>query len=78
MSKFSELNWSEIIRRAIEERLQREVETHRAKNRKALLAAAREQDKIASKLKSTYRGRWSGVEVIRYWREHRYSSSTRQ
>jgi len=78
METFGDLNWSEIVRQAIEARVAFETARRRVKDRARMLEAVRRQDEIAAALASRYRGEWSGVEVIRYWREHRYSSSTRQ
>ena len=78
MDQFSDLNWSEIIRRAIEARITFELTRRRFKNRAKMLEAARKQDELAEKLASRLKGAWSGVEVIRYWREHRYTSLTHQ
>lgn len=76
MERFRELNWSEIIRESIRSRIRLETSSSRVRNRQLVLQAARKQDEIAETLSSRYSGHWSGVEVIRYWREHRYSSST--
>lgn len=75
MAKFRELNWSEVIRNAIEARILHE-QTNIPRDRRRMLQAVRRQDEIAEALASRYKGRWDGTEVIRYWREHRYSSST--
>ena len=76
MSSLPELNWSEIVREAIENRIA--SEGRKAKDREKIRAASKTQDRIAETLSRRYPRNWKGTEVIRYWREHRYSSSTRQ
>jgi hypothetical protein len=78
MEKMRELNWSEIIRQAIQERIHLEMRSKRVRNKRLMVQAVKKQDDIAEALSSRYNGPWSGVEVIRYWRSHRYSSSTPQ
>ena len=75
MKRFREVNWSEVTRKAIEARILLEM-TRRRKERHVMLEAAKRQDEIARILASRYTGPWSGVEVIRYWRRSKYSSST--
>lgn len=72
---FPEVNWSQVVRSALEERITREVSTRRVKDRRRILKAVRVQDESAEKT-AGYRSQWSSLEVIRWWREHRYSSST--
>jgi len=76
MGRLKEINWSEVVRKAIEAKVVLEMSKRRRDTRMALEAAKR-QDEIAKVLASRYNGAWSGVEVIRYWRKHRYSSSMR-
>ena len=72
MGRLKEINWSEVVRNAIEERI---VEmSRRRRDTRVALEAARKQDEIAQVLASRYAGPWSGVRVIRQWRKHRYSS----
>lgn len=69
MEKLKHVNWSEVIRRAIAERVMVE-ETLTAKrtiNVSLLEEAMRNQDLLRAKTT----GRWSGVEEIRRWRELR-------
>ena len=74
MGRLKEINWSELVRKAIEARILGEMSRKRRDTRMAL-EAARKQDEIAKVLASRYGGPWSGVKVIRHWRKHRYSSS---
>jgi hypothetical protein len=77
MRRFREVNWSEVTRKAIEARIIIEASRKRREKR-VMVEAARRQDELAKILTSRYSGPWSGVEVIRYWRKNRYSSSTPQ
>jgi hypothetical protein len=74
---FPEVNWSQIVRSALEDRVTMEMSTHEAKDKKRILRAVRIQDEAAEKTAKWSR-QWSSIEVIRWWRQHRYSSSTRQ
>ena len=76
MSSLPELNWTEVVREAIESKIA--SERRKAKDREKIRAASKTQDRIAETLSRRYSGNWNGTEVIRYWREHRYSSSTRR
>jgi uncharacterized protein YicC (UPF0701 family) len=78
MEKMRDLNWSEIIREAVQARIRFEMKRRRIKNKRLMDQAVKKQNAIAEALSSRYDGPWSGVEVIRYWRNHRYSSSTPQ
>ena len=73
MGSLPELNWSEIVREAIENRIA--SEGRKAKDREKIRAASKTQDRIAETLSRRYPRNWKGTEVIRYWREHRYSSA---
>ena len=73
MSSLPELNWSEIVREAIENKIA--SERRKAKDREKIRAASKTQDRIAETLSGRYPRNWKGTEVIRYWREHRYSSA---
>jgi hypothetical protein len=74
---FPEVNWSQIVRSALEERVTIEMSTHKAKDKKRILGALRIQDEAARKT-AKWASQWSSIEVIRWWRQHRYSSSTPQ
>ncbi|TMI09680.1 hypothetical protein E6H34_00725 [Candidatus Bathyarchaeota archaeon] len=76
MSNLPELNWSEIVREAIESRIS--SERRRGRDREKIRGALKAQDRIAETLARRYSRSWKGTEVIRYWRERRYSSSTRR
>ncbi len=70
------VNWSEVTRTAIEQKVKEEMKKQREKNRESILEAVEEQDQIAKILKRKEGVDWESVKVIRHWREHRYSSST--
>jgi len=75
LKMFPDINWSEVVRQAIEARVRLEMAKRMVKDKGRLSRAFQIQDRIAAKT-SRYRGEWSGTEVIRWWRRHRYSSST--
>jgi len=69
MEKLRHVNWSEIIRSAIAERisLEESLAGARSINFDLLREAVRDQDRLRSKTS----GGWSGSEEIRKWRELR-------
>jgi len=69
MEKLRHVNWSEIIRSAIAERisLEESLAGARSINFDLLRKAMHDQDRLRSKTS----GRWSGSEEIRKWRELR-------
>ncbi len=73
MGSLPELNWSEVVREAIENKIA--SERRKAKDLEKIRAASKTQDRIAETLSRRYPRNWKGTEVIRYWREHRYSSA---
>ncbi len=75
MRRFGEVNWSEVVRNAIQTRIILESGRKR-RSTQMMLEAVKRQDDIAKILTSRHSRPWRGVEVIRYWRNHRYSSST--
>ena len=68
MASHADLNWSEVVRAAIEERLRAEETT-----RKGKLDRARIRDAIAvsDQVRDKTSGNWSVTEEIRRWRELR-------
>jgi len=66
MDKFSYINWSEVIRRAIEKK----IEEEKAKVREKDLVRVRRASEIAKKLRRRIEG-WSSTEEIRRWRKIR-------
>ena len=74
---FPDVNWSEVVREAVRARANAEMAKRGDKDKALILKAFGVQDEVAAKTLK-YKGEWSGVEVVRWWREHRYSSSTPQ
>jgi len=70
-----DINWSKVVREAVRARIRLEMAKRGVKDKGRILEALKVQDEVAAKT-VRYKGEWSGVEVIRWWREHRYSSST--
>lgn len=66
MKKLPNVNWSEIIRRALAEKIREEESKARTADRQSLLEASRMTDRIR---KSS--GRWNSTEEIRKWRQAR-------
>jgi hypothetical protein len=66
MRKFSNVNWSETIRNAIEAKLNEEE----LKNRHLDFAEIREASKIADSVRKTIKG-WNSTAEIRKWRDQR-------
>ncbi|HIJ98219.1 TPA: hypothetical protein H1012_01300 [archaeon] len=67
MKKFEDVNWSEVLRTAIEHRIVLERQLHQPIDRARALKAAASMDKLRAK--ST--GKWSGAGEIRKWRDLR-------
>ena len=68
MEKLKHINWSEVVRQAISNMIEKEsVNSGRKINFERVMSAAKEQDRIRAKTS----GSWSGVEEIRKWREPR-------
>jgi len=69
MEKFRDINWSEVIRRAIADRISLEEALHarRTINSELLKKAISDQDRLRSKNS----GSWSGAEEVRKWPEFR-------
>jgi len=69
MKKLRHVNWSEVIRTAISERISQEetIASQRSIDVGSLRKAMADQDRLRSKTTGT----WSGGEEIRKWRELR-------
>ncbi|MGI0080612.1 MAG: hypothetical protein ACRECH_13430 [Nitrososphaerales archaeon] len=61
MSRMRHVNWSSVLREAIDKKLVQE-------SGRDLANAVLTNDKLRKKAPSG----WNSVEVIRFWREHRY------
>jgi len=66
MRKLPNVNWSEIVRRALASKIEEEEAKTRTIDTKSLLEAASLTDKIRKGSK-----RWSSTEEIRRWRQAR-------
>jgi Arc/MetJ-type ribon-helix-helix transcriptional regulator len=66
MEKLRHINWSEVVRRAIEETVRREEARLREKDRSRIAWASARMDELRRRVEG-----WSSVEEIRRWREAR-------
>jgi len=66
MERLKHINWSEVVRRAIEETVRREEARLRGKDRDRIAWASLKMDELRRRVEG-----WSGVEEIRRWREVR-------
>jgi len=74
MRALSDINWSEVIRRAIEERIALEI-ARRKQNQESIKEAGRRVDAIFEKLKTEHGTiKFDSSETIRYWRDRRYGA----
>lgn len=66
MEKFAHVNWSEVLRKAVADRvaLEERLAARRRLDVDRLLKAVKDQDRLRSKTT----GRWSGAEEVRKWR----------
>ena len=67
MDTLKDINWSEVIRRIVKERVETEERLRRKIDRARALRASEDMERLRAKTS----GRWSGVEEIRRWREAR-------
>jgi hypothetical protein len=71
MKKFSHVNWSEIIRRALAAKIEEEEAKSSSSSRTIDTDALTEATSLTDKIrKSSVKG-WSSTEEIRRWREER-------
>ncbi|MBN2014687.1 MAG: VapB-type antitoxin [Candidatus Altiarchaeota archaeon] len=66
IEKFQDINWSEVVRQSIKERIEHEKTRQRKRTLdvKRIKKAVKAQDELSDKTS----GRWSGTEEIRKWR----------
>ena len=69
MEELKHINWSEVVRKAIAQRIQ--LEESLKSTRKIDLKAMRKAAEEILALRDKTSGRWSGAEEIRKWRELR-------
>jgi len=67
MEALSDVNWSDVIRRSIQERIAMEESLRRPFDRRKALRAAASMDALAKRMS----GRWNGAKEIRKWRDLR-------
>jgi hypothetical protein len=68
MASIANINWAEVIRETLRERLELEEELRRPINRQRALRAARGSDGLRSKLRT---GDFNSTREVRRWRESR-------
>ncbi|RLG04149.1 MAG: VapB-type antitoxin [Thaumarchaeota archaeon] len=66
MERLRHINWSEVVRRAIEEAVRREESKLRERDKARMRAAVIRTDKLRRLVPG-----WSSVEEIRRWRERK-------
>jgi len=66
MDMLSYINWSEVVRKAIEEVINRELSKLKSKDIEKLKMAALRSEELSRKVEG-----WNSVEEIRRWREKR-------
>ena len=75
MRELPDINWSEVVRRAIEGRIA--LETRRRRSQESISEAGRRVDAIFERLKAEHGVvRFDSSETIRYWRNHRYGATS--
>jgi len=76
MSLFSDVNWSEVVREALNERVELESRRKKMKELEKVREASDIAGRIYEKLLSTY-GKipYNSAELIRQWRDARWTTS---
>lgn len=80
MKKLRRVNWSEVARRAIADRIALEL-AQQGKDRAQIIEASREADELFEEARRRYgHVSYNSAETIRAWRDarYRYSSQTPQ
>ena len=67
MKELSDVNWSDVLRRSIRERIALEESLRRPFDRRKALRAAASMDALSHRMS----GRWNGAKEIRKWRDLR-------
>jgi len=67
MESFPDINWSDVIRRRIRERLDTEERLRRGIDTGRAMKAALRMDEIRKRMS----GRWNGAREVRKWRDLR-------
>ncbi len=68
MAALGDVNWAEVIRKAVQDRLEVEEELRTPIDKRRARRAARHADELRSSLKS---GRYDSRKEIRKWRDQR-------
>ncbi len=68
MEKYTDVNWSAVLRESIENRIEVEEQLHRPIDRARALKAAAGMDRLRAKTS----GKFKGAEEIRKWRDRRH------
>jgi hypothetical protein len=77
MRRLRSVNWSELLRQAIEERIELE-QRNVAKDWNRVREGSRKADAIRHEVKRRYGYvDFNSAETIRYWREHRFGITSR-
>jgi len=76
MRALSDINWSEVVRRAIEGRIALEM-ARRKKDKESIIEAGKRADAIFEELKAKHGAiKFDSAETVRYWRNHRYGATS--
>jgi len=76
MRSLSDINWSEVVRRAIEERVAMEM-ARMKKNKEAIIEAGQQVDSIFERLRAKYGVvKYDSSKTIRDWRDRRYCATS--
>lgn len=68
MAALADMNWAEVIRRAVQDRLEIEEELRNSIDRRRALRAANHSDEFRSRLE---RDNYDSTKEIRKWRDRR-------
>lgn len=76
MALFSRVNWSEVVREALSERVELEIRRRKMRDEERVKEASAVAGRILEKLLSTY-GRipYNSAELIRQWRDAGWTTS---
>jgi hypothetical protein len=67
METYDDINWSEVLRRSIRERLATEEELRKGIDRRRAVKAAAGMDALRGRMS----GNWKGAKEVRKWRDRR-------
>lgn len=76
MALFSDVNWSEVVRQALMERIELEFRRRKTKNHEKTKEAVAIAERIYQKLFSKYgKVSYNSAELIRQWRDAGWTTS---